>query len=212
MDRFNLDYVEMMLPRLEGVKTVLDVGSLDVNGTPRPLIASRGLQYTGCDMTAGPGVDVVIDITGDFVSIVRSLEGRRFDLVMSLNTLEHIFEPLKALDNMLALARPGGYLLVVAPCVWEPHAWPHDYCRLLPDFFVKYAQSRGVAVVEDSMFLSVRDTRKFTSELKSFPEEIPDGAGGYFGRKLRHFAKIFAAPHLKESWPRTSANVTFRRT
>jgi SAM-dependent methyltransferase len=211
LDRFNLDYVEMMLPRLEGVKSVLDVGSLDVNGTPRPVIAAAGLDYTGCDLTAGPGVDVVADITLGFAEIDRAFAGRRFDLVMSLNTLEHIFEPLKALDNMLALVRPGCFLLIVAPCVWEPHSWPYDYYRLLPDFFTRYAETRRLAVVESSMFLSTRDTRKFSPDVTAFPVELPVRAGGYFARKVRHFAKLLAAPGLKECWPHTSVNVTFRK-
>ncbi len=211
MDRFNLDYVEMMLGRLAGAKTVLDVGSLDVNGTPKPLVVSRGLEYTGCDLTAGVGVDVVVDITRDFSDVDEAFLGRRFDLVMTLNVLEHIFEPLKALDNMVGLVCPGGSLMVVAPCVWEPHAWPSDFYRLLPDFFSRYAETRGIGVVEGSMCLSARDTRKFSRDMEVFPEEVPRVGGGFFARKIRHFAGKLVAGGLKESWPRTSVNVTFRK-
>ncbi len=211
MDKFNLDYVEMMLPCLEGVKTVLDVGALDVNGTPKPLVTSRGLAYTGADIEAGRGVDVVVDITADAAVVDKAFSGRRFDLVMTLNALEHIFEPLKALDNMLNLVRAGGYLLVVAPCVWEPHAWPSDYYRLLPDFFTRYAATRGIEVLEGSMHLSARDTGKFSSDLTVFPEEAPIRHDGYITRKLAHFARRLVSGGLKESWPRTSINVTFRR-
>ena len=38
---------------------VLDVGSLDVNGTYRPLIEGRGWSYCGLDIRRGPNVDVV---------------------------------------------------------------------------------------------------------------------------------------------------------
>jgi len=211
LDRFNLDYVEMMLPRLKGVRTVLDVGALDVNGTPKPVVVAAGLDYTGCDLEPGPGVDVVVDITADFALVDAAFAARRFDLVMSLNTLEHVFEPLKALDNMLALVRPGGFLLVVAPCVWQPHPWPSDFYRLLPDFFTKYAETRGLSVVEDSLCLSARDTRKFSDDMKAFPEEAPARAGGYLARKLRRLARGLVMPGLKESWPRTSVNVTLHR-
>lgn len=211
LDRFNLDYVEMMLPRLEGVKTVLDVGALDVNGTPKPIILSRGLSYTGCDMTEGKGVDVVVDMTADFPTVDAAFGGRRFDLVMSLNTIEHIFEPLKALDNMLALARQGGYLLVVAPSVWEPHAWPYDYHRMLPDFFTRYAETRRIAIVDGSIYLSARDTRVFSGDLKAFPEEVPGKRLGLTARVIYRAVKDFIMPGLKESWPRTSVNVTYRK-
>jgi hypothetical protein len=36
---------------------VLDIGSLDINGSVRPLF--RGGTYTGIDVAAGPGVDIV---------------------------------------------------------------------------------------------------------------------------------------------------------
>jgi SAM-dependent methyltransferase len=211
LDRFNLDYVEMMLPRLDGVKTVLDVGALDVNGTPKPAVVSRGLSYTGCDMTAGEGVDVVVDITTDFATVDKALGGRRFDLIMSLNTLEHIFEPLVALDNMLGLVRQGGYLLVVAPSVWEPHSWPYDYYRMLPDFFTRYAKTRGVEILARSMYLSARDTRVFSEDLKVFPEAVPSKRLGRTARVIYRAVKDFVMPGLKESWPRTSVNVTFRK-
>ena len=211
MDRFNLDYVEMMLPRLDGVKSVLDIGALDVNGTPKGLIEAAGLEYTGCDLEAGAGVDVVADITADFPSVDAALGGRRFDLVMALNTLEHIFEPLKALDNMLELTRSGGYLIAIVPCVWEPHAWPYDYYRMLPDFFARYAETRGMSIVEGSFYLSARDTGRFSGELKAFPEEAPMRGGGFFARKLRRLARALVMPGLKESWPRTAVNVTLQK-
>ncbi len=211
MDRFNLDYLERTLPRLEGVQRALDVGAMDVNGSPRRLVESRGIEYLGCDVAEGRGVDVVVDVTAAFEEVDAALEGRRFDLVMSLNTLEHVFEPLKALDNMLALVRPGGYLLAVAPVVWELHEWPYDFYRLTPDFFRRYAETRGVEVVEGSLLLAARDTRRASADLEALPEEIP-------GRRLSSLARILytllhgvIAPGLKEAWPRTSVNVTMRK-
>ncbi len=38
---------------------ILDVGSYDVNGTLRPA-APEGASYTGIDLSAGPGVDLVL--------------------------------------------------------------------------------------------------------------------------------------------------------
>ena len=211
MDRFNLDYVEMMLPRLEGVRTALDVGACDVNGTPRPVVEARGIAYTGCDMSAGRGVDVVADITADFAVVDAAMGGKRFDLVLSLNTLEHLFEPLKALDNMLALVRPRGYLLVVAPVVWELHDWPYDFYRLTPDFFRKYGETRGLEILPESLMLAARDTRRFSQDIKNLPEEVPGRRLGVLGRLFYTAFHGFIAPGLKDSWPRTSVNVTFRK-
>lgn len=211
MDRFNLDYVETMLGQLSGVKTALDVGALDVNGSPRELVAKAGIEFTGADLESGQGVDVVIDITAAFDEVERAFAARRFDLVMSLNTLEHIFEPLKALDNMLSLVADGGYLLIVAPLVWELHDWPYDFYRLTPDFFKKYAQTRNAAILEGSLLLSARDTRRFSDDLKVLPEAFPSKRLPRVGRFLYTALRRFVAPGLKECWPRTSVNVTFQK-
>jgi SAM-dependent methyltransferase len=211
MDQFNLDYVASMLPRLDGLKTVLDVGSVNVNGSPKELIVSRGLNYLGCDLGPGPGVDVTVDMTADFASVDAALAGRRFDLVLALNVLEHVFEPIKALDNMLALVRPGGYVLVAVPCVWDLHAWPYDYCRLNPDFFTKYAETRKVSVVEDSLQLGVRDTREFSTDTKAFPVVIPSARIARPWRLLFSAVRGLIMPGLKDCWPRTAVHVTLQK-
>ena len=40
---------------------VLEIGSLDINGSVRPMFKPFQLTYTGIDMQEGPGVDIVVD-------------------------------------------------------------------------------------------------------------------------------------------------------
>jgi hypothetical protein len=82
---------------------------------------------------------------------------------------------------------------------------------MLPDFFARYAETRGVKVVEGSFLFSARDTRRFSTDTKAFPEEAPARGGGFLARKLRRLGRLLVMPALKESWPRTSINVTFRK-
>jgi len=44
-------------PSLNGVASVLDVGSYDVNGCYKNLFTDVGYNYTGLDMAKGPNVD-----------------------------------------------------------------------------------------------------------------------------------------------------------
>ncbi len=58
---------------------VLDIGSLDINGTNRYLFDN--CHYVGVDIVSGPGVDTVCrghEVFGD-----------QYDVVLSTNTLEH---------------------------------------------------------------------------------------------------------------------------
>ena len=56
---------------------VVDIGSFDVNGSYRTLFTDPGWQYTGVDLEAGPGVDVVLDIVGNHGSPAYSMPKAR---------------------------------------------------------------------------------------------------------------------------------------
>lgn len=60
--------------------SVLEVGSKDINGTPRSLFPEAA--YTGLDLVPGHGVDVVADVVG--------WEHDPFDVVLCLEVLEHV--------------------------------------------------------------------------------------------------------------------------
>lgn len=111
--------------------SVLDVGSLDVNGNPRSIFERRGWKYTGMDSEKGPNVDVV----GSVYSSYDIFEGReRFDCVVSLETLEHLFDPVAAVVNMRMLLRSGGLLILTAAGNGFPqHRHPVDCWRIMPD-------------------------------------------------------------------------------
>lgn len=55
-----------------------------------------------------------------------------YDLVMSVNTLEHVTEPWKGADNMVRILKPESLLLAVAPFKWNYHEHPIDFWRFSP--------------------------------------------------------------------------------
>ncbi len=82
---------------------VLEIGSLDINGTIRGLFAD--CDYTGIDVGPGPGVDIVC-------------EGQKFaapddsyDVVISCETMEHNPYWAETFANMVRLAKPAGLVL-----------------------------------------------------------------------------------------------------
>ncbi len=85
---------------------VLDIGSLDINGSARQFF--RGGTYTGIDVAAGPGVDIVCQ-GQDF-----SAPDRSFDVVISCEAMEHNPFWRETFANMIRLCRPGG--LILATC------------------------------------------------------------------------------------------------
>src|SRR5690606_19424692 len=83
---------------------VLEVGSLDLNGSVRSNFS--GCDYLGIDVAAGPGVDLVCQ-GQDYDAPDGS-----FDVVTSCEAMEHNPYWRETFANMLRLCRPGGLILM----------------------------------------------------------------------------------------------------
>lgn len=83
---------------------VLEVGSLDINGTVRDLFSE--CRYTGVDLQLGPGVDLARQ--GQLVDFPTG----EFDVTISAECLEHNPYWRETLANMLRMTRPDGLVLV----------------------------------------------------------------------------------------------------
>ena len=115
-----------------GPAAVLDVGSLDYNGSYRPLIEARGWQYTGLDLKPGRNVDIV---SRD--PYAYPLPAGSFDLVISGSTMEHVKAIWLWVPELVRVCRPGGMVGIVTHWSFVEHRWPDlgilDYWRILPD-------------------------------------------------------------------------------
>lgn len=115
MHREVLEFVEQSLRALPvSPKSVFELGSRDVNGSPRHLFP--GVAYIGVDLAPGPGVDIVAD-AADWRPDGSS------DLVLCLETLEHTDRAKDILLNAMSMVAPGGALIVTAAT--DPRA-PHS--------------------------------------------------------------------------------------
>jgi SAM-dependent methyltransferase len=56
-----------------------------------------------------------------------------WDVIIAEQVLEHVADPQRALDNMYAMLRNGGALLVTTPFLIKFHPVPHDYYRWTED-------------------------------------------------------------------------------
>lgn len=109
------EYVEKVVKEnpVSGLK-VLEIGSYNVNGSPRPLFADAA-KYVGVDTRAGPDVDVVMD--------ARDYSGKGFDVVVCMETLEHDRDPAEVLKAAFNALKEGGLLIVTAASTGRmPHS------------------------------------------------------------------------------------------
>ena len=86
----------------------------------------EGQEFVGCDLRHGPGVDRVEDLAS------LSLPSETARTIVCVDTLEHVFEARKAVDEMIRVLAPGGILLLAAPMDFRVHNYPADYWRMTP--------------------------------------------------------------------------------
>lgn len=122
------DMEELLATAPDWCKTVLDVGSYDVNGTHRPLCEGRGLLYTGLDIIPGPNVDVVTEQPYTY-----PFPDGTFDLVISGQVMEHVEDLRVWVDECVRVLKPGGRLCITTVWKFFYHPYPVDCWRIMPD-------------------------------------------------------------------------------
>jgi SAM-dependent methyltransferase len=81
---------------------IVEIGSFDVNGSPREFLQDATTEYTGVDLCEGKGVDVVS------FGHTLALESASVDFVLSCECFEHDPHWVETFRNMHRMAKPGG--------------------------------------------------------------------------------------------------------
>ena len=129
-------------------KQVIEVGSMNVNGSLRAHVESLGpSSYVGIDFIAGNGVDVVCDA----VDLKKRFGKNAFDVVISTEMLEHAEDWRAAITVMKRILRSGGIFLLTARAPGFPrHGHPYDWHRFtVKDFRRIFADFQIDALKED---------------------------------------------------------------
>ena len=122
MHRLNLDFIEKNLKKYNiKPESVLDIGSLDVNGNPRSLF---DCEYRGIDIVDGKNVDVVEDVCN-----LSEFFPYGYDVILCLNTLEHMKEFWRCIRAVKCASVDGAYLFLSVPGISFPEHHKPDYWR-----------------------------------------------------------------------------------
>jgi 2-polyprenyl-3-methyl-5-hydroxy-6-metoxy-1,4-benzoquinol methylase len=118
---------------------VVEIGAYQVPGQEgfadlRPFFP--GADYVGCDMRKGPGVDMIEDVHR------LSFPNGSADWVICFDTLEHVYDPLLAMKELLRILAPDGIILISSVMNFQIHDYPGDYWRFTPEIFWHMLSSR----------------------------------------------------------------------
>ncbi len=142
-----VENVKEKFPEYFEGKSVLEVGSMDVNGSVRMHFIPS--FYVGIDLGEGDGVDVVC-------SIIEYNAPNTFDVIISCEMLEHCEEWEKALEQMYKNLKEGGILILTcASTNRQPHG-THEHhpgdSKFTLDWYRNISMADFISILPPELF------------------------------------------------------------
>jgi len=98
-------------------------------------------KYLTLDIRPESGADIV----GSVENI--PLENGSVDSIISMQVLEHVKNPAKAVSEFYRVLKPGGHCLITAPQLSELHEEPRDYFRFTKFALEEIFESSGFKII-----------------------------------------------------------------
>jgi SAM-dependent methyltransferase len=120
-----------------------------------------------------------IDIVSDIIDIPES--DASFDAVLCTEVLEHLPDPVRALDELARLLRPGGMLITTAPFWSITHQAPFHFATGFNRYFYEHHYERlGFDIVEmtpnGNYFECIgQEVRRVREMAQRFADDTPTG-------------------------------------
>ena len=141
---FNFIRQNLKPSEIEGMR-ILEIGSLNVNGSPREIIDSlKPSMYVGIDIQDGTGVNLIMSAE-HLYSVFAPLS---FDGIVCTETLEHVKDWRQVIDQIKYVLRPGGWIILTCRAPgYKVHDYPGDYWRFTIDDLARIFADMDVKVL-----------------------------------------------------------------
>ena len=128
---------------------VLDIGGWDFYLTAR----RRGVPHTNWT-TVELDADCALGIDDERFRLVEGdgcdmpFDDRSFDTVLCIQVLEHVFEPMRMVQEIARVLRPGGCAIILVPQTANLHSAPHHYQNFTRFWLLLAMERAHLQVVE----------------------------------------------------------------
>jgi SAM-dependent methyltransferase len=137
-----LEYERLREISLHG--RILDVGGGEKTDYRRFIKPGNQLETINIDPDRKP--TFVADVENKL-----DVAAGQFDHVISLNTLEHLFDDGTILKEIYRVLRPGGAAHLMVPFIYQIHASPSDYHRHTEFFWERALSAAGFSLKDISV-------------------------------------------------------------
>jgi SAM-dependent methyltransferase len=151
-------------------RTVLEVGSYNVNGSVRDWVEGQGpVSYLGVDLQPQPRY---VDETLSACDLIQRFGRDAFDVVICAELLEHAEDWRAVVRNLKGVLKVGGLLVLTCRGPGFPrHDFPSDYWRFTVDDMQNiFSDSQIMALIADSepgILLAARKTELPEADISS---------------------------------------------
>jgi len=137
------EYAKILEPKGKHWR-VLEVG---IDGDPKP---GGNFKYFG-DGNVYETLDYLERLKPTYVQDIQKtiLSSEFFDLIICSQTLEHVYEPVKAINEIFRILKKGGYAILDAPFTYPYHPAEgyNDYWRMTPALLRTAAAKAGFSEI-----------------------------------------------------------------
>lgn len=190
-------WLQKTLERIEPGRKILDAGAGELQYRElcsHLIYVSQDFgKYTGIGDSIGLQKDRKweqdnLDIISDITSIPE--ESSSFDVIMCIEVIEHVPDPMAAIKELTRLLKPGGELILTAPFCSLSHFTPYYYYSGFSRHFYEYA-------LEGYEILEVDYNGNFYEWLAQELRRIPKVSEKYGDGKLPFYFKLSLSLMLK---------------
>lgn len=149
MSYFSINDIQASLKRMLSKHLEKGMTLYDIGCGKKPYqshVESLSCKYVGVDIEDGFYDSSHIDLIGDAYKVPA--EDASVDAVISAQVIEHLYEPVKAIQETGRILKKGGLFFITFPMLYPVHAMPRDYFRYTDFCFENIAQENGFEVLE----------------------------------------------------------------
>ncbi len=143
MQKAVYEFVQLCADTLPFKGPIFEFGAFQAQGTPEEDLRRLfpGVDYVGCDMRPGPGVDRILDLHAIDVPTAS------VNAVLCMDTLEHVEFPRKAVSEIRRVLEKDGFAVFSTVFSFPIHGYPNDFWRFTPNGLKSLLQDYGGAFV-----------------------------------------------------------------
>ncbi len=204
-ENFRFLFVQNFISAQARDSRILDIGA----GTKpfQKVSTSSGLRYFSHDFEKYKGKGDVPGLQSaewpingyDIVCDIESLPKEDFDLAICTEVLEHVPNPVLALQAMRRTLRVGGKILITVPLQSRIHQAPYYFSSgLSPWWFLKHSEPSNFEI--EQLYVVGDFVDQYISESRAFFDFLKIGKffGGFFVGKFLLYLSKFIRKRLPE--------------